>query len=83
MARRGDVRRDVYQLGRSADRIRVQDVLDALRGGRDSPRAVRIEEPVRRLLAEMDREAGKALGERTLADLAVAGPPAASMKGPQ
>ncbi len=75
VARRGDARRDAYQLGRSADRIRVQDVLDALRGARDSPRAVRIEEPVRRLLADMDREAGKALGERTLADLAAAGPP--------
>jgi DNA-binding IscR family transcriptional regulator len=75
VARRGDARRDVYQLGRSADRIRVQDVLDALRGARDSPRAVRIEEPVRRLLADMDREAGKALGERTLADLAAAGAP--------
>jgi membrane protein len=71
VAPHGDVRRDAFQLGRSAERIRVRDVLDALRGPRQpsAPR-VRIDEHVQRLLAEMDQEAEKALADRTLADLA-------------
>ncbi len=71
VAPHGDVRRDAFQLGRSAERISVRDVLDALRGPRQptAPR-VRIDEHVQRLLAEMDQEAEKALAERTLADLA-------------
>ena len=71
VAPHGDVRRDAFQLGRSAERISVRDVLDALRGPRQpsAPRA-RIDEHVQRLLAEMDQEAEKALADRTLADLA-------------
>lgn len=64
-------REDAFQLGRAADRIAVQDVLDALRGERgralppDAPGAA-----LSRTLAEIDRRAAEAVADLTLADLA-------------
>ena len=60
-----------YPLARSAERVRVTEVLDALRGARgdlaalDPPGG-----PVRALLSELDRAAAERLGGRTLAELA-------------
>jgi membrane protein len=69
VASRGDAR-DGFQLGRAADRIRVTDVLDALRGPRVGAVALTGVGPaVAELLSQMDQSAGKSLAGVTLADL--------------
>lgn len=76
-ALRGDTRLDAYQLGRSAERVRIADVLEAMRGSRATPAmADGPEVPVAELLARMDAEATKALQDLTLADLAESMTPA-------
>jgi membrane protein len=70
-ATRGEDKLDTYQLGRAADRILVVDVLEAMRGARETvPADSARQEPVAELLARMDGEAAKALQDVTLADLA-------------
>lgn len=62
-------REGVWQLGRSADRVRVADVLEALRGPRETvvgPRELAAE--VGGVLAELDA-ADRAVASRTLAEL--------------
>ncbi len=70
-----------YQLGRAADRIRVAEVLGALRGGRDAGRPLAEVSPtVAALVAELDERVDELLDRRRLSDLArrVAGGPAQS-----
>jgi membrane protein len=55
-----------YQLGRAAERIRLLDLLAALRGQRQGPE---LEPEVRELLAKLDQQTAAALGGVTLADL--------------
>jgi len=70
LARVADPTREgVWQLGRAADRVRVVDVLDALRGPREAvvgPRELAAE--VGSVLAELDA-ADQEVGSRTLAEL--------------
>ena len=60
-----------YQLGRSAERVRVTDVLNALRGPRGGLAALdETPGPVRALLEELDHDVAERLGGRSLAELA-------------
>jgi membrane protein len=64
-------REDAFQLGRAADRVAVQDLLGALRGGRGSalpPDASGA--ALSRTLAEIDRRTAEAVVDLTLEDLA-------------
>jgi membrane protein len=64
-------REDGFQLGRAADRVTVQDVLDALRGGRGGPLPADASgAALSRTLAEIDRCAAGAVADLTLQDLA-------------
>jgi membrane protein len=65
-------REDVFQLGRAADRIGMQNVLEALRGTRQGalPPADPGAALLARALAEMDRRSAEAVADLTLADLA-------------
>jgi membrane protein len=64
-------RDDAFQLGRSADRIPVQAVLEALRGGRGGPLPADASgAALSRTLAEIDRRAAEAVADLTLEDLA-------------
>jgi membrane protein len=71
VAARGAVEKEGgYQLGRSAERVLVTDVLRALRGERESALGdARVGALVASLLDELDASAEKGAGERTLADL--------------
>jgi membrane protein len=65
-----------FQLGRPAERIRVTDVLAALRGPRESIAGdATLAEAAERLLAEMEEGAAKGAAERTLAEV-IPGAPA-------
>jgi membrane protein len=63
-------REDHFQLGRAADRIRVQQLLDALRGTRGGALPRESAGQLARTLEEMDRCAAAALADLTLEDLA-------------
>ena len=66
----GDERVGTYQLGRPADRIRVADVIEALRGPRAAPQAgPEVGKIVTEVFAEIDRGTAGAAGARTLSDL--------------
>jgi membrane protein len=76
-ARGEDAKEGGFQLGRPAEKIRVADVLAALRGPRERIAGdPALGEVAERLLAEVDDGAGTGAAERTLAD-AIAGTPAA------
>lgn len=72
IAPRGDDERDVYQLGRAADCIPVEQVLEALRGTATLPagEVPPSYAPVHDLMAEVEHGIATALGAVTLADLA-------------
>jgi membrane protein len=66
----GEERLGTYQLGRPADRIRVADVLEALRGPRETPHAPpKLGKVVTEVFAQLDRESAGAAGARTLREL--------------
>ncbi len=70
VAVRGEPKEEVFQLGRAADAIPITDVLETLRGPRDSSeQPARLGAPVTQILGELDRGAEQALAGRTLADL--------------
>jgi membrane protein len=67
-----------YQLGRPAERIRVADVLAALRGEREhAGLASGVAEAVEGVLSELDEAGAQGAGARTLAELLDALPPEA------
>lgn len=71
----GEGRAGTYQLGRPADRIRVADVLAALRGARATPQGEpELGKLVTEVFAEIDRETAGAAGARSLRDLLEAVP---------
>jgi membrane protein len=76
IASRGDDKEDGgCQLGRSAESVPVSEVLAALRGSdEEALRRVASDPPLCALLQEVSRGVGPLLRERTLADLASAGP---------
>jgi membrane protein len=63
-------REDAYQLGRSADRISVQQILDALRGSRAGSLPRDTGAVLMRTLDDLDRRSAEALAPLTLEDLA-------------
>jgi len=64
-------REDAFQLGRAADRIRVGELLDALRGARGSALAAASDSAaLSHTLAELDRCSAEAVADLTLEDLA-------------
>jgi membrane protein len=65
-----DGREDTFQLGRAADHISVQQVLEALRGPRSGNAAGEPGTALARALAELDRCASAAVAQLTLEDLA-------------
>jgi membrane protein len=69
-------RSGVWQLARPADRVRVADVIEALRGPRETPlRPHRLAAQVEAVFAEIDARDREA-GSQTLEDLVEAGSPA-------
>ena len=71
VAARGELKDEMYQLGRAADRIPVSAVLEALRGSRNS--GVEVTElgaPIEKILAELDRQTSEVAAGCTLAELA-------------
>jgi membrane protein len=74
VAPRGDPEREGFQLGRAADSVKILDILEALRGARDSSgRLDEVGPRVEEVLAETDRGTAETLGGRTLADLVESG----------
>ncbi len=68
---RGAEECDAYQLGRAAEAVSIAQVLEALRGPSAPPgRETSADPAVRALVGEVERGVAKALGARTLADLA-------------
>jgi membrane protein len=68
-------RSGVWQLARPADRVRVADVIEALRGPRETPlRPHRLAAQVEAVFAEIDAR-DRESGSRTLEDLVEAGSP--------
>jgi membrane protein len=63
-------REDAFQLGRSADRIPVQQILDALRGSRGANLPGDSGRTLARALEEIDRRAADAVAQLSLEDLA-------------
>jgi membrane protein len=70
VSERGGERQTGWQLGRAAERIAIEDVLEALRGRPGLPgEAHEADAGVRALVAEMEDDRTGALRARTLADL--------------
>jgi membrane protein len=74
IAPRGAEEEGGFQLGRPAEKIRVTDVLAALRGPRESIAGdATLTQAAERLLAEMEEGAAKGAAERTLAEVIAEG----------
>ncbi len=70
LSRRGDAAiEEAIQLGQPSSRIRVIDVLNALRGQREAVRAGEDADLVERLLADLEAAEGSGQGAQTLAEL--------------
>ncbi len=70
LSRRGDAAiEEAVQLGQPSSRIRVIDVLNALRGQREAVRAGEDADLVERLLADLEAAEGSGQGAQTLAEL--------------
>ena len=71
VAVRGELKDEMYQLGRAADRISVSALLKALRGSRNSGVEVtQLGAPIEKILTELDRQTSEVAAGRTLAELA-------------
>jgi membrane protein len=70
VARAAAEREDAFQLGRAADRIQVQQVLEALRGPRSVSATGESGTALARALEDLDHRASDAVAHLTLADVA-------------